>query len=1149
MRVSSGSNNKIYDSYGTPGITHSVKINTDISSIDKIHDNSRRDRLLVTTGKYSLSLYKIIDSKSTDHETKPYASFIKRKEKKCLNEIILMKDLLHNDIFNSNSNVSLNTSFNSGNMSNVDIYNSYLSVSIPKDTKTHGNAASSSVSPQGSFKLINHAGLSSNGSSPSIQLHNPHLALQSSRNNSTNSIKSKTISTNSDVKTGYLSHNNIIAVTNTSTTVSLYDINRMEKNSLFGVIQEHTRTINSIDFHPLQSHSLLAGDMNGLVKIYDLRKIRTSSPQPLKNISDLTITTKQNDAIRDIKWNPTSSYSFATVHDSGTILKYDIRYPSQPEKKISAHDGPGLCIHWMPEGTDFLASGGRDGKLCYWYMGDNRPSLGMPEVSINVGSSIDKLKFRPLGKNSRQITFQTQSGYHMNNHEVAISCPKDQSKNNITIYKPSQMYMPMKVLGTQRSTTGFVWFDENSMFSIDKGNCISGFDLNQEPEMKDNLGGKGMMWRDIQGDGLVFAYPMGIKDRYEPVDNELDENEEYILNEQDECNNESLEQQISTTPQRDIMSGSFGNVSFKNSLSKSPIISNTNTSFLQRQRNNLIMKEKRRLSIGSSSRENAYISNSDNIKSSSSHNTFLMNLKKNGNKKPVAFNDKPCGSEESPFQHLMKSHNNWTSITSYNSIESNNTNGRVSTTSHISKTNSFSNLSNMSSSKKHPNVLYSLCLPLIMDTLVNLEEENRSGGDNMRMSTMALKLRFDPLRRFKYLSRNLAYANVNYDREEPISGSNNKDIVDFEKAERARIIQNLGFHDDWIATTESKKNFNPIIKEGLKCDSFKKKIVDEERKLNIKIYKEDYEKLKRMCEHNSKIYEELDDLSKAKLWKIIGKGVDYQLSLLLEKERNTKSSFKTVIHKDEHEYDDDVAIVESDMDMQSDYELESTSSLSKTSSFVSSLKQRTSSVQHSNPNLFLINEKKKSSQKNQSKIQSDEISRKVVVFDTPEDLCSNISKPWSLSQLVNNIHLHSLKIGDLLTSSLIVLNFHQILPYSINKACDVRTSMHDFIDMLHKYELFDVSADLLKGCSLAKDILNNSNRNEGDTESTENSAMIIPDQSNQKRICCYCESKILKNTVMLLNCGHVGHTECMKSWFGTDSIACLCPFGCIGKLI
>jgi WD40 repeat protein len=1147
MRVASGSNNKIYDSYGTPGITHSVKINTDISSIDKIHDDSRRDRLLVTTGKYSLSLYKVIDSKQSDHETKPYASFIKKKEKRCLNDIILMKDLLHNDIFNSNSSVSLNTTFNTGNMSNVDIYNSYLSVSIPKDSKSHGSTANLSVSPQGSFKLLNHAGLSSNGSSPSIQLHNPHLTLQASRNNSTNSIKSKTISTNSDVKTGYFSHNNIIAVTNTSTTVSLYDINRMEKNSLFGVIQEHTRTINSIDFHPLQSHSLLAGDMNGLVKIYDIRKIRTNSPQPLKNISDLTITTKQNDAIRDIKWHPTSSYSFATIHDSGTILKYDIRYPSQPEKKISAHDGPGLCIHWMPEGSDFLASGGRDGKLCYWYMGDNRPSLGMPEVSINVGSSIDKLKFRPLGKNNKQMTFQTQSGYSMNDHEVAISCPKDQSKNNITIYRPSQLYMPMKVLGTQKSTTGFVWFDENSMFSIDKGNCINGFDLHREPEMKDNLGGKGMMWRDIQGDGLVFAYPLGVKERYESVDTYL--NGEYdILNEQDECDNETSEQAVSTTPQREIMSSSFGNVSFKNSFSKSPIISNTNTSFLQRQRNNLIMKDKRRMSINSPSRENVFTNNNDNIKSNSSHNTFLMNLKKNGNKKSPALNDKPSVSEESPLQHLMKSHNNWTSITSYNSIESNNTNGRVSTNSHISKTNSFNNLSTISTAKKQSNVLYSLCLPLILDTLVNLEDENRSGSDNMRMSTNALKLRFDPVRRFKYLSRNLAYANVNYDREEKVSVASNKDIVDYEKAERERIIQNLGFHDDWIATTESKKNVNPIIKEGLKSESLKKSVKNEKPKLNVKIYKEDYEKLKRMCEHNSKIYEELDDLSKAKVWKIIGKGVDYQLGLLLKKERDNKSNGEVVM-ADDPEYDDDVAIVESDIDLQRDYELESSSSLSKTSSFVSSLKQRTSSVQQSRPSLSLINEKKKNLAKNNSKTQNDDISRKVMLFDTPEDLCLSTSKPWGLCKLVNNIHLHSLKIGDLLTSSLIVLNFHQILPYSINKTCDVRTSMHDFIDMLHKYELFDVSADLLKGCSLAKDILNNSNRNEGDTEHTENSAMVIPEHSSQNKVCCYCESKILKNTVMLLQCGHVGHTECMSSWFGTDTNACLCPFGCIGKLI
>lgn len=82
MRVSSGTGNKIFDAYGTPGITHSVKINTDISSIDKIHDDSRRDRLLVTTGKYNLSVYKVIDNESQESEATKHASFIKRREKK-----------------------------------------------------------------------------------------------------------------------------------------------------------------------------------------------------------------------------------------------------------------------------------------------------------------------------------------------------------------------------------------------------------------------------------------------------------------------------------------------------------------------------------------------------------------------------------------------------------------------------------------------------------------------------------------------------------------------------------------------------------------------------------------------------------------------------------------------------------------------------------------------------------------------------------------------------------------------------------------------------------------------------------------------------------------------------------------------------------
>ena len=1320
--------------YGSPGITHSSKVKYDISSIDKIHDDNR-NKLLVITGKQHLALYKILDETNTDsnldsNESTYKASFINKPKVKPLQKIILMKDLLHN----TNSSASSNNINHFGGHLPSDSFsnlNNNISVSIPESVINNSfNVNNGSISPAGSFKFLNKSlntsSLSQSPSSSSFQQQLPHLSLQS-RNNSTSSVKLKSLATNSDVKSGYKEFNHLVAVTNTSTTVSLYDINRFNTNSLFATIQEHNRTINSVDFHPQNASSFLAGDMNGIAKIYDLRKLSsatknlsssstTISQMNHRTVSDLTITTQQNDAIRDIKWNPSDSNIFATIHDSGTILKYDIRYTAVPEKKISAHDGPGLCIHWVPphqnnsshlqnnnnyynynnntgngsgtlESSDYLASGGRDGKLCYWYMGDSRPSLGIPDRTVVVGEAIHKLKFRPIhnspnnnninnnhnfngGKNGNNPVWSgkqqqqqqesslgqmIQNGNGLDDTQVAISTNRQQMNNNITIYSPSRIYMPKHILATRASSTGFVWFDDNHIFNIDKKNCINGFDLRKEPLMEENVGGKGLKWRDIEGDGLVFSMPFGVPSRYMPHDETDKFNKDTLLSEnQLEDVEEDGDDVTMGTPTKRIV-GQLIEQDEKRSGTLSLLdrsATNSPVSSLLRQRGSLLRP-------ASTCQGSPNESSSQTTGPNNSHNSFLMNLK---NKKKMqqqqqqhpyndSFKNSPSHSHSpkergnttpavSPFQQLLNAHSNWNSVTSHNSHQSHNPSISTALTSN----------SIMAPPPLSQSLIYALNIPLIMDKLVPPKiydslSINEDIKEQIETDIKISKIAGAPVETFKYLAKNLAYANISFAFSISSSSNSNvsterrrksigRELERKEKLEREKIINDLGFHDDWLATAETHTKLEacsgvPHVEEEKQnnldlnqenenekeeveeeeeevkeseeknIDNESKKIKNDEDvflKTEIKVSMKDYEKLFNICQHNADVYAKINDLSKSKIWSLIQKSISFHMEELetkyikkteSEKENNSDSRVNS---NEEAIVDDDFGIDDDDEEnfLESNTDLESQSSLSKSGSFVSSLKHRASSsnnfgnkfeqsivpikyekAEDDNDNNQEAEQEEGDDDDEESDAKKNHLKKKKLtdpssMTELQTTLLQN-NKPWALNNILPYFFKQCQKTGDLLTASLLLLSFQQLIP--LTPKANAKSAIYDFICILHTYELFEVSAQLLKSCFFAKDILSMSNNNANtesdslnDSSAQKNSieeavpsdgesvSMIIFDQSKiQNKTCVFCEGRITKNTIMLLKCGHIGHTPCLSTWF--SSMGCLCPAGCIGKLI
>lgn len=331
------------------------------------------------------------------------------------------------------------------------------------------------------------------------------------------------LSTIADVKAGFHNHRNYVAVCSSSTAISVYDINRTSSsdNPFVTTLSEHTRSINSFDFNTVQTNLIISGGQDSCIKIWDLR---SSSAKNSKNC-DLNINTA-SDSIRDVKWMPFQNFSvngqqefkngsnagfrFASIHDSGLLLNFDLRQPSQVERRINAHSGPGLCLSWHPN-LDYIATGGRDGKCNLWYVGEkpqyenaygtplsnpfshsvNANLAALPETTLSTGHPVTKLKFRPA--------------YEKNVLDSLIALSPMTDDAALSIYSLARKYIPKHVLLKSTQTLGLVWWDDELIFDIDKENNINGWDITQEPTILDNLSKSVTCWRDIEGNGLLFV--------------------------------------------------------------------------------------------------------------------------------------------------------------------------------------------------------------------------------------------------------------------------------------------------------------------------------------------------------------------------------------------------------------------------------------------------------------------------------------------------------------------------------------------------------------------------------------------------------------------------------------------------------------------
>ncbi|CDK26139.1 unnamed protein product [Kuraishia capsulata CBS 1993] len=282
----------------------------------------------------------------------------------------------------------------------------------------------------------------------------------------------------SDVKFGHAQFNKVFAAATISGSIYTYNVQRGFKAQ--GLLNEHSRAVNSIDFNVQNPCNLVSGSQDGTMKIWDLRSKGNRAAVTIYGISD---------AVRCVQFSPHNARKVAGIFDSGVIKMWDMRNPNQYEKRMTAHTGPGLSLDWHPE-YDYILSGGRDKQLQVWNMAatDSRE----PNYVISTSGAISKASWCPYETSSLLST------------DIAISFLNDDPC--VQVWNLSRKYIPKQTVESHSNqVTGLVWASADSIWSCSRDRMLVLDDLKTFPRPLDNVPPAVVGWNSSSGTELCFV--------------------------------------------------------------------------------------------------------------------------------------------------------------------------------------------------------------------------------------------------------------------------------------------------------------------------------------------------------------------------------------------------------------------------------------------------------------------------------------------------------------------------------------------------------------------------------------------------------------------------------------------------------------------
>ncbi|KAL0491142.1 GATOR complex protein [Acrasis kona] len=215
----------------------------------------------------------------------------------------------------------------------------------------------------------------------------------------------------------------LIATAPTNGKVVIWNINSRSSGKLEKQYDQHTRTVNSIDWSPKDDAILLSGSQDGTIKLWDIRQ-----PQCAKTFAC-------NSEVRSVKFSPHYNTVFSAGVETGDVQIWDIRQESRCKRIFPAHNGLILTVDWHPMSKNHIATGGRDRVIKLWDMN----TVSRPVNQVQTIASVTQLLFRPENPN------------HL------VSCANIMD-HNVHLWDLTSPYVPLLTFeGHVNIVTGMLW--------------------------------------------------------------------------------------------------------------------------------------------------------------------------------------------------------------------------------------------------------------------------------------------------------------------------------------------------------------------------------------------------------------------------------------------------------------------------------------------------------------------------------------------------------------------------------------------------------------------------------------------------------------------------------------------------------------------
>ncbi|KAJ3096524.1 SEA (Seh1-associated) complex subunit [Phlyctochytrium bullatum] len=198
------------------------------------------------------------------------------------------------------------------------------------------------------------------------------------------------------------------------------------------------------------------------------------------------------EGVRDVQFNPVRPNEFIAAFENGSIQKWDIRKPTEAERRLGGHSGQALTVDWNPDGQ-LVATAGRDKIIKVW---DTSSESRRPRHHIQTSAHVARVRWRPSSVVGGAFA-------NLGSQHVASSALLNDAR--VLVWDLARPFVPEWAVEEHDSLiTDFLWISPTIMWSCSKDRYFLRQDLRHVGySPQDNLPSSAAAWNVYGGVTVV----------------------------------------------------------------------------------------------------------------------------------------------------------------------------------------------------------------------------------------------------------------------------------------------------------------------------------------------------------------------------------------------------------------------------------------------------------------------------------------------------------------------------------------------------------------------------------------------------------------------------------------------------------------------